>query len=157
MLSGKPWEKKRRSRAELIKKEESTWQRFKCKSAWIQFEDVKEQHWNLIKNPTNQTHLRKIIWEHIIRNHIYWWLVLYPLYPEHQKMNECNRSFFSFTTCDIVSCTLKFSDVKHHPVDGIMPRQGSDCKSSEWTAPWPCLVQKLSKAYHISHCSQLII
>lgn len=25
----------------------------------------------------------------------------------------------------MVSCTLKLSDVNHHPVDGIMPRQGS--------------------------------
>lgn len=57
---------------------------------------------------------------------MYWWLVLHPLYPEHQKMKSCNRSPCSFPACAVVSCAWTLSDVKHHPVTGITPRQGRD-------------------------------
>lgn len=46
-------------------------------------------------------------------------------------MKNCNRSPCSLTACAMVSCTFTLSDVKHHPVTGITPRQGRDHKWNE--------------------------
>lgn len=43
-----------------------------------------------------------------------------PWTSENERMQQVS---FGFTTCDTASCTSKLSDVKHHPVGGIMPRQ----------------------------------
>lgn len=62
---------------------------------------------------------------------MYWWLVLHPLYCEHQKMKSCNRSPCCFPACAMVSCAWTLSDVKHHPVTGTTPRQGRGHRGNE--------------------------